>query len=553
MIIFMNVRIRTSDIRRLSRILTIAIKHGFGFVIAELGLERFLPRTYRKIERYLGARNELPQHFRLMLEELGPTFIKIGQILSVRPDILPLEYIEELEKLQDTVPPFSAEVARSIFEEETGKTVGEVFEAFEDKPVASASLAQVHRATIKGGEKVAVKIQRPDAEETIENDLRLMRIVAELTRERVKQVDTIGLWEEFASSLRNELNFTYEGKNIEEFRKNFADDPYIYIPKVYWEYSSKKVLTMEYVEGWSLKEVNKAIAAGVDTRFLAEYGAKAFMKQVLEHGIFHADLHPANILITPDGKIAYLDFGMVGRIEADAKRAMALMLMAQIKKDAEEIVRQAEALGIHIPRAKVPAMREELKSIIDRYYGKKIGELSIDIIGKEFVSLLYKNQVRIPKDYALLIKALITIEGVGKTLYPDINVLEVAKPYVRSLVAEYYTKGDFLSDILGDLKDNLLIAINLPKKIDNLLMMAEGISEQRAEQTKSIEELTKTVRESTLILSTILLGGFMIAGLALVIITASTGSILKIIISLCVFIAASLFLVMVLMRYLFRR
>lgn len=498
-------RLGAPELKRLGQILLTAVRHGFGFVVAEIGLERYLPRAYRRVEKIVGSPRDLPRQFREMLEELGPTFVKIGQVLSVRPDILPLEYIEELERLQDAVPPFSGEEARRIVASELGASVESLFASFEDEPVASASLSQVHRAIRHDGKVVAVKIQRPSAAPLIEKDLRIMRYAAELVRDRVTVVDTLGLWEEFAYSLRKELDFVYEAGNIERFATAFADEPLVMIPRVHWDLTTKRVLTMDFVDGWKLSEINEAIDAGVDVKQLAEYGAVLFMKQVIELGFFHADLHPANIMITRDGRIAYLDFGMVGYISEEGKKAIARMLLGILRKDSDMIVENAELLGARIPRSRIPAMRAELRQIIDRYYGRVLGEMSIDIIGKEFVSLLRRYGVTIPRDYAMLSKALITIEGVGKTLYPDINVLEVAKPYVEEFIRREFPPRDVFAETVAEAQELAFFVLKIPRLTERVVAVLEELQEERRREADANETLARSVRDAMMLIAAVLL------------------------------------------------
>jgi ubiquinone biosynthesis protein len=548
-------KLRKEEYGRLLEILVKSARHGFGFVIAEIGLERYLPRTYRKIEFLISSRRELPQRFRELLEDLGPTFVKIGQILSVRPDILPLEYIEELEKLQDKVPPFPFEDVRKLFESELGKSLDEVFSEFEEEPVASASISQVHRALLKDGKRVAVKIQRPEAAKIIESDLRLMRFVAETAQKRIETIDLGGIWEELATSLRNELDFVVEAKNIEDFRRCFEDDPVICIPEVIWELTSSRVLTMEFIEGVPLSDIQKIRVeySEVDVEGLAVYGARAFMRQVLEFGIFHADLHPANLIITPDGRIAYIDFGMVGRLSQDTRKAIARMLYAQIMKDVDEIIFQAEKLGAKIPRGKIPVLRSELRDVLDRYYERTLGEIRIDIIGKEFVQLLHKNKIRIPRDYALLVKALITVEGVAHTLYPQINVLEVAKPYVTELVRKYYPPSSLIKELSGLLLEDLYVLLRMPRKIDTILTVMEGSEETRIEQIEAVRELTKTVKETGLLLALAFISSFAAVGLAVVSLALQSGRLSTFLISALFFLGVGALLFVIVLRLFLRR
>lgn len=551
----MPLRLRRQEYKRLIEIITKAAAHGFGFIITEFGLERFLPKTYRRLEVLVSSKKDLPRRFRELLEELGPTFVKIGQVLSVRPDILPLDYIEELEKLQDSVSPFSFNEVRRIIESELQKSIKDVFETFEEKPIASASIAQVHKARLRSGENVVVKVQRPEAAEIIESDLRILLYLAEILRPRIETVDLVGLWEELATTLRNELDFMVEAGNVELFNRLFEQDEIIKIPKVYWNYTTRRVLTLEYIEGYTLNEIQRIREEypWVDLEELAVYGAKAFMKQVLEFGVFHADLHPANLMITPEGQIAYLDFGMVGFISEDGRRAIARMLYAQIVKDVDEILVQAEALGAEIPRAKLPVLKREFRSILDRYYGKTLGEIRIDIIGREFVMLLHRHGIKIPKDYALLVKALITVEGVAHTLYPQINVFEISKPYVEELIRKYYPPSSFFREFLDTAVEDFYILMKLPAKIDSLINVVEGAEQQRLNQIEAIKSLNRTIKESAFLVAAAFLSSFAAIGLAIVSLSLQSGRLVTFLISVGFFVFLGVLLILLFLRLFFKR
>lgn len=551
----MPAKLRAREFKRLGQILTAAVKNGFGFVVAEAGLEKYLPRAYRRFESFVTSRYELPRRFRQMLEELGPTFIKLGQILSVRPDILPYSYIEELEKLQDSAPEFPFSAVKEIIESELNRPLEEIYKEFNEKPVAAASLSQVHRARLKDGTEVAVKVQRPEAEEIIETDLNIMRFIAEKASQRITTLDTIALWEELAISLRNEINFLVEADHCAKFYEFFEDDEVIKIPRVFWDYTSKRVLTLEYIYGIPLKD-DSALRAEIGEKSLeklAVYGARAFMRQVLEFGYFHADLHPSNIIITDDEHIAYLDFGMVGRISEEARRAIARMLYAIIRKDIDEIVLQSEVLGARIPRSKIPLLRKELRNALERYYGRTIGEYRIDIIGREFISILHRNNIRIPRDYALLAKALITIEGVGKSLYPDINILEVARPYVEKLVRSYNPPEKLLEQIASELRDDFFILLRLPSKLETALSLIESSVEASNEQTEAIRELSRTVKDSALLLAFAFIASFIAIGLSFLAYMMFSASMIRFLVSSLAFIIFLVALLLVVSRLIFRR
>ncbi len=402
---------------------------------------------------------------RRAFEDLGPSFIKIGQLMSVRPDVFSTELVFELEKLQDSVPPADYGLVRAIVAAEFGRPPEELFAAFDPKPIASASIAQVHRAvldrdfrpawgaTLPAGADVVVKIIRPGVEESILADLakarRWSRRLAALGLPR--RVDLDGLLNQIGESLHRELDMRLEGRTADRFAFNFRDDPVVLIPRVAWGRTSRRVLTMEYVEGWPLSELGEARAAGVDTRALAVHGAAAFMKQVLIHGLFHADLHHANLFATPGGRIAYLDFGIHGVLSPEERENVAQVLAALVYRDADRALKYSAGLGVRIRPEKVGAMRRELGALMDRTLraGGGAGEADVRHFGMGFMSLLYRYGIDIPVGYSLLVKSLVTIEGVSRGLYPDINIIELAKPFVTKVLSRSLMRPDRLRERLG--------------------------------------------------------------------------------------------------------
>ncbi|MDI6891834.1 MAG: AarF/ABC1/UbiB kinase family protein [Actinomycetota bacterium] len=464
---------RRRNIKRLAQICEIVVKHRLGFFIEEYGLDRLLPSAKRGEKFEKPPRMEiLAERVRLLLEDLGPTFIKIGQLLSVRPDLVPPEVIFELEKLQDQAPPLDFEVIKGVTEKEFRKGIDDVFQLFDPEPIASASIGQVHRATLEDGHEVVVKVQRPEAKKVIESDLDLLFVLANRVKDRIKFVDIVGVVQEFSDSLHRELDYRVEGRHADRLRFNFRGDPLIKIPVVFWNYTTQRVLTMEYIEGTKISDMATPEMLGIDTIALAEHGAKAFMKQVLVDGFFHADLHPSNIFITPDGKIAYLDFGMAGEIKEEAKEPMVRLQFALMRRDADEIAKQAQNLGAEISPDKISEMKGDLRKILDQYYGKALGEMKVDIIGREFLGLLYRHHIRIPKDYALLAKALITVEGVAKYLYPQFNIFETAKPYLSTVLKEKYAPRIALEEVREELKKYFLYLLDYPKQVHDILSQA---------------------------------------------------------------------------------
>ena len=390
----------------------------------------------------------IARQMRLACEELGPTFIKLGQLASVRPDIFRAETVFELERLQDSVPPVSTQSVFDIIESEFGCPPSELFESIDPQPLASASIAQVHRARLAqdyrmtcgrslcAGAEVVVKVVKPGIEETIENDLAIVRRLAMAIGKAGldRRMDIVGTIDEFAQSLRNEVDLRNEGRVADRFGFDFRQDALVAVPGVVWSRSTSRVLTMEYVEGWRLTDITDAERAGVDAYGLALHGAEVFMRQVLVLGRFHADLHPANLFVTPDSRICYLDFGIVGKTEPAQRIAIAQVLAATVYGDADRAVRYSAELGLLIPEDREAQVRSSVAALMQRTIANPGGS---DVRGFAigFLSILADFRVKIPAGYGLLIKALVTVDGVCRSIYPDIDIAKAARPYATRLIA----------------------------------------------------------------------------------------------------------------------
>jgi len=409
---------------------------------------------------------------------------------------VPPDVLFELEKLQDQVEPFPITQVEKIFKEEFETGISAVFKKFDPQPIASASIGQVHTGYLKDGSKVAVKVQRPEAKSVIEADIDLLFFAATRLQKRVPHLDLRGLVSEFSESFQRELDYRIEARHIDRFRHNFRGNEFLKIPLVYWKYTSRRVLTMEYIEGTKVDDLATPEKMGIDTYHLAIEGARAFMKQVMEDGFFHGDLHPANILITPEGKIAYLDFGIVGWLSDEEKEVIARLLLGIIRQDVEMIINEAKNLGVTIPTENLPSMRRDLKEIVDAYYGRTLGEVSINIIGREFLNLIYKYKIRIPQQYALLAKALITVEGVAKKLYPQINIIEVAKPYVMELMRQKFGPEKMMERVLEESKTYAFQLFDFPRQLYFLVSSLKRGDFQIRYRQDDLKEVSRSIKLS---------------------------------------------------------
>ena len=393
---------------------------------------------------------------RRALEELGPTFVKLGQIASVRADVFGPETLEQLERLQDSVPSAPTRLIEEVFARAVGSPPGGVLDDFDRRPLAAASIAQVHRARLKrayrpawGAElpaeaDVVVKVVRPGARETVRADVTAARdLLRRLPRVGpLARIDLAAVVDELEASIERELDMRAEGRSADRFAFDFREDPGVRIPRVVWPLTSRDVLVMEYLEGWPLSQLEDARAAGVDTRRLAEHGAAAFMRQVLVVGRYHADLHHANLLVTPDDRIAYLDFGMVGTLDAEERCAVGHLLAALVYRDAAAAVRWTERLGARVPPESVIPLSADLAALMARTLSA--GDSDVRDFGTGLLTLLRKHRVSLGSGYALLIKALVTVEGVSRQLYPDIDMMAMAAPFVTTVLLEELLTADVL-------------------------------------------------------------------------------------------------------------
>ena len=418
------------NLGRLSEIAQVAVRHGFGYVVD----------GQRRGEETAGTTRG--RHLRELLDELGPTFVKFGQLLSTRPDIVPPDIIAELRGLQDDVRPFPyADVERTI-REDLGQPVERLFLEFGERPVAAASIGQVHRATLPNGRHVVVKVQRPNAPRQIESDLSLLYQAARLAKERIRAldfVDTHELVDEFARSIRRELDYRLEGRNAETFHRNFAGHPHVAIPKVYWSYTRARVLTLEELEGPQLADLAVDGWSLEDRRRLAYLTTEAWMTMIFRHGFFHGDPHPANILVLSPERIGLVDFGLTGTLTDDDMSKLTRLFIDAASENIDVLPRRLADLGVRYPKEREEQFVEQLREMYYRYYGARLSEIDPIQLIREAFALIYSMNLRLPTRFVMLDKAIATLGSVGVELYPDFNVFEVAKPYARELMVERFT------------------------------------------------------------------------------------------------------------------
>ncbi len=435
-------RKRTRNLGRISEIAQVAVKHGFGYFFARHRLNDLLPWG-TKVVPVDADRSHRGQHLREMFDELGPTFVKFGQLLSTRPDVVPPDIVLELRKLQDDVTPFPYEQVEEVVESELDLPIEKLFVEFNRTPVAAASIGQVHEALLPNGRRVAVKVQRPNAPRQIEADLSLLYQAAKITKERVRALDFVdarGLVDEFARSIRQELDYRNEARNAQTFHRNFAGHPHVRIPRVIWSYTRARVLTLEYLEGMQVQDVAGEEYTVEERRRLAYLMTEAWMTMIFRHGFFHGDPHPANVLVlgSPE-RIGLVDFGLSGKLSDDDMSKLTRLFIDAANENVEALPKRLGDLGVRYDKSREDEFVGYIRELYDRYYGARLSEIDPMQLIREGFALIYAMNLQLPSRFLLLDKAIATLGAVGVELYPDFNVFEVAKPYARDLVLQRLT------------------------------------------------------------------------------------------------------------------
>ncbi|MCL6431310.1 MAG: AarF/ABC1/UbiB kinase family protein [Anaerolineae bacterium] len=465
------------EIIRIREIGEILLKNGLGFVVERLELGRFLPgwrRRSAETDRRM-ARLSVPERVRRTLEELGPTYIKLGQLLSTRPDLLPPEYVQQLTLLLDAAPPIPAEELRQVLEAELGQRTEAVFAALDWEPIASASIGQVHRALLHNGQRVVVKVQRPGVERVIDADLDLLLRQLRFVESRsafLREYRLSKVLEEFARALREELDYTIEGRNTDILRRNLAGEPQAWVPRVIWELTTRRVITMEDIGGIKLSELERLRAEGYDLPAVAELVVRLYMKQVFDDGCFHGDPHPANILVCGD-RIGFVDFGMVGHLSDGTRSNLRDLLTAVVAQDADGMVRSIQRMGAIPPHADLPALGRDLERLLWRYYGLALEEVPIAQFLGDVFAAAFRNHILLPGELAVLARTVLLLEGVAQSLDPGFSLVEVARPFVARMVAERYSPAHLSRRGLRMLRQLEYLAEDVPPRVGTITEQLE--------------------------------------------------------------------------------
>jgi ubiquinone biosynthesis protein len=455
------------NVDRMRYITEVAVKHGFGYIFERNRLRDLWPRG--KKAHKPGTRGV---HIREMLEELGPTFIKFGQLLSTRPDLVPADIILELRKLQDEVREFPVEQAFETIESELGLSMEQLFLEFDERPIAAASIGQVHRAVLPGGDEVIVKVQRPDAEKQIEADIDLLYQLAHLLAEHTRHeffVDPVGVVDQFTRGIRNELDYRIEARNADHIGKNFRYSKAVVIPKVYWQYSTSRVLTLEYIDGTQVVDMDLESMDFFQRKQVATIIAQCWFEQIFVHGFFHGDPHPANILVIDSDTIALVDFGIAGRLGDKERQNIINLFLDVMNERIERLPRRLAALGVEFPREKEVEFVAETRDVFAKYFGVTLDQLDPVTVFRDIFGAIYRLKLKLPTQYLLLDRAVATLEGIGNQVCPTFNVFEVVEPYVREFMRKRYSPETLAARGSEELQNLAGMLVDFPYQVHEAL------------------------------------------------------------------------------------
>lgn len=494
------IRKNSQGLRRYSRILSVFARYGFGDILNRLKYN--MPWQSKMSKKEIKGIKTLstPERVRLAFEELGPTFIKLGQALSSRPDLLSPDFISELSKLQDNVPPFPFEDVRAIIEKQLGKPLEELFEHFEEKHTAAASLAQVHRAKSKIGDDVAVKVQRPGIEQIVETDIRFLHNLAVLAERHIpesRDYQPIRIVDEFARTIRRELDFIREGRSIDRFRKHFRDDQTVHIPAVHWNLTAPRVLTMEYIHGIKVSDLENLESVGMDPNMIAINGADLILKEIFELNLFHADPHPGNLFVLENNVIAPVDFGMIGILNEKMVYQLGMLFTAVVDKDVETIINVLLELGIAEEQMDISGFRIEVADFLESYYDVPSNQLDIGMIFFEVMGIMRRYRLRLPPDIVMMAKALVISQGVCSMLYPEFNIIEHAGPYARKLMIRRLDLNRHLKDLTKTGDEALALFKELPFDIRRIISKIKRDEFGIKLDHRGLERTTKELERSS--------------------------------------------------------
>ncbi|HVK61269.1 MAG TPA: AarF/ABC1/UbiB kinase family protein [Bdellovibrionales bacterium] len=487
------------------------VKNGFQNVAEKIKVGRFILErlTSADVEKYSTA-----ERLRMSFEELGPTFVKLGQLLASRPDLIPEDFVEELKKLHDQVATIPFSEVRNVLELHFGARLDDVFESIEEQPLGSASIAQVHRAILKDGKKVVVKVQRPGIERIINEDVGILYYLADLLQKFVPETrpfNPVGMVDELFRTLELETNFIVEANNIRRFVDNFRDDPTIKIPEVYFQYSGRRVLVLEMLEGIPLSQKHALAQEGIDRQTVMRVGLKAYFKQVFKDGVFHGDLHAGNIFILPDNRIGMVDFGIVGRLNRRTQDAIANMFVSLYQEDYERLAYEYVEVSPYNEFVDVDHFAKDLQNLLAPYFGLTLKNVDLGRLLLDSTAVAAKHRLVLPSELMLFFKSIVTVEGMGRFIAPDFNLLDYAMEFAAELVRTKYSPDRVKEDLFILGRDSSALFKALPRQLRQFTRKVGHPDFAFRHRIADTEEIKRTVERS----SNILFLGMIISALIL--------------------------------------
>ncbi len=463
------------NIRRAREMARILIKYGFEEVVVNTPLQNLVSQRSRLSWAH-GDTSVFElntwERVRMVFEELGATFVKGAQVLSNRPDLLPEALITEFQKLQSSVAPFDFDKVKEIIEAELGKPIGDIFATFDETPIGSASIGQVHLAQLHNGEKVVVKVQRPDVKKQVETDLSILKEIVKFGAnffERNGIMDPMDIVIAFEKSMQKELDYRTEARNITQFRQFYAKHTNFYIPQVYKEYSTNKVLVLEFIKGCKITNIEQLQAWGIDPKQIAQAGMHIYLTQIFEFGFFHADPHPGNIIIQETGRICLIDFGMVGKLSKRDKLSFAGVFISMAQQDARAMASYFRRLATEDEIADIRAFEADLQEIIDDFAVLDVRESNMAEMAARMQAIIYEHRLKVPGAVFIIFRALAILEGIGKVVHPDMNTMEEIKPYGQKMVMELYSPQNASSNALSTFNDLLAFVNTFPSELKDIV------------------------------------------------------------------------------------
>ncbi len=488
-----------SSLERAAHIALVLAHHELWYLIEVLNLERFVPahlhRSTTPHQKNPGLRTQ-PEQLRMALEELGPTFMKLGQMLSIHADLLPPEYQREFSKLQDAAPTIPIETVREMITAELAQPLEHSFATFDATPLAAASIGQAHLATLQDGTEVVVKVRRPGAAEQVDEDLKLLHSLASTASHRwelANQYDVVGLVQEFDQSLRAELDYLHEGHNAERFARNFASESAVQIPRMFWETTTSKVLTQERIHGIKVTDIAALDAAGVDRTTLSKRGAQIFLKMVFEDGFFHADLHPGNLFIEEEGHIGLIDFGMVGIVDKRTQEELGLLLSGMISQDSDRLVDALLELGASQQPVDRAALRRDLEHLLSQFADQPLSAIPMGQLLTDVLNIVRRYHLVLPSNLVLLLKTTVMTEGMAMQLDPSFNLVEALTPYVERLMLQQYSPAAWARRLGKMIPDLAWLFTEFPQHLRRLMGELERGTLKFDIQPTGLEPLFKRV------------------------------------------------------------